>query len=152
MFTYILDMDYENNLSYNIPVRETQYQVIQNISYQVRSLLSWKLYLIPSSLFTMNVETAKWEEKRKTNTSMYVYFKNYVRTMKIYIIIICLSLDFTMLFWYINFIPISLFYIPSVIKCIKEKQRAESVINATVCLQYIYLYIHFVSYLLLVSD
>lgn len=75
MFTYILDMDYENNLGYNVPVRETQYQVIQNISYQVRSLLSWKLYLIPSSLFTMNVETAKWDEKRKTNTSMYVYFK-----------------------------------------------------------------------------
>lgn len=48
----------------------------------------------------------------------------------------------SMLFWYIHFIPISLFYIPSVIKCIKEKQRAESVINATVCLQYIYLYIH----------
>lgn len=40
MFTYILDMDYENNLGYNVPVRETQYQVIQNISYQVRSLLS----------------------------------------------------------------------------------------------------------------
>lgn len=40
MFTYILDMDYENNSGYNVPVRETQYQVIQNISYQVRSLLS----------------------------------------------------------------------------------------------------------------
>lgn len=48
----------------------------------------------------------------------------------------------SMLFWYIHFIPISLFYIPSVIKCIKEKHWAESVINATVCLQYIYLYIH----------
>lgn len=43
MFMYILDMDYENNISYTVPVRETQYQVIQNLSRQVKSLLFLKI-------------------------------------------------------------------------------------------------------------
>lgn len=37
------DMDYENNISYTVPVRETQYQVIQNLSRQEKSLLFLKI-------------------------------------------------------------------------------------------------------------
>lgn len=73
MFMYILDMDYENNIRYTVPVRETQYQVIQNISRQVKSLLFLKI-IFNSIVFIYNEQQNEMRNEKPTRVCMFTLY------------------------------------------------------------------------------